>query len=358
MKLIHNYSYSTLLFFKLKKKVLKLFDTKNFNAIIKLLNNERLESFRGKQISELFLLRGNAQSNLKKYDDAINDYSIAIKKYPKNALAFYNRATINVTHKRAYEKALNDFKKAIKCNNNKYIFLYSRISIASILRFKKDFNNSINILDNIILKYPNDAKAYYNRGLTKMEGFINWREAINDFKKFLDLTPSDDSWREYATYYINYIEHRLNENLYKINYYITKIKHLLTVRDTCITHYTSLSVLKKLVFDKSKFRLSEGNFLNDSSEGKELFNFLDPSHNILNTNLKDFQRKVFIGSFVSSSNADNLNMWRLYGKENGTEAAGCSISIDIFNFRNALIDSINKDDEGYNSPKDNIDFFI
>ncbi|WP_165064956.1 hypothetical protein [Desulfovibrio sp. ZJ200] len=69
-----------------------------------------------------------------------------------------------------------------------------------------------------------------------------------------------------------------------------------------VTHYTTLSALKKLVYDESKFRLSEGNFLNDPSEGRELFNFLDPTHQMFSvdkdltylTDLKDLTRADYL----------------------------------------------------------------
>jgi hypothetical protein len=74
---------------------------------------------------------------------------------------------------------------------------------------------------------------------------------------------------------IEYINERINDkDLTVIADLITEIKAVLQINEECITHYTSLFVLKSLILDGSKFRISEGNFMNDPSEGKEFFNFL------------------------------------------------------------------------------------
>lgn len=357
MKLNYKKTYLFSRFVKFKKKAQDLYEAEKFNKIIDLLNTERIQGLGGKQASELYIRRGNAYEGLKKYQEAIHDYSTSLKYHSYDALAFYNRGTVKVTL-REYDAALEDFKKAIS-KNDKLIEAY--IGMASILRYKKKFSEAIDKLDMAIFKDGDNANAYYNRGVAKMLGYIDWPGAINDFKKFLYLVPND-TWQEYANHYISYMEKRINKRaIYYINRWVTDIKNLLRIIDIKVTHYTTLSALKELVFNDSKFRLSEGNFLNDSSEGRELFNFLDPENQIFPTILNDDisrMEKPFIGSFVVDRNKDDLNMWRFYGKEKGVEANGCSITIDKSKFIYDIIDYIDKDDEGYNSPKDDIDFFL
>jgi len=113
---------------------------------------------------------------------------------------------------------------------------------------------------------------------------------------------------------------------------VNKIKELLLFEKGSITHYTSLSVAKALIIDKSSFRLSEGAFLNDTSEGKELYKFL--SFNFFSQKGDDtiaelFTQKPFIGSFVPGDKHDDLTLWRMYGKEEKEEAKGCAITIDM-----------------------------
>lgn len=121
------------------------------------------------------------------------------------------------------------------------------------------------------------------------------------------------------------------------------IKVLLLFQDTCVTHYTGLSVAKVLILDKSKFRLSEGAFLNDTSEGQELFKYLPDIRKSTPKNETvacPFINKPFIGSFVSEKKLDDLTLWRMYGKENKDEARGCALTLDKDKLLESLKESL------------------
>jgi len=118
-----------------------------------------------------------------------------------------------------------------------------------------------------------------------------------------------------------------------------------------VTHYTGLSITKILVLgEKALFRLSEGAFLNDTSEGRELFNFLPSLLPISNksdgTKAKPFTTKPFIGSFVSQTQHDDLTLWRMYGKEDKEEAKGCAITIDSQELLESLKNALTMNDKG------------
>ena len=90
---------------------------------------------------------------------------------------------------------------------------------------------------------------------------------------------------------------------------------------------------QRLILQGSKIRLSEGAYLNDTSEGKELFKFLPALGDISQNSRSDtiaqqFTQRPFIGSYVADSKHDDLNLWRMYGKENKEEAKGCAITLD------------------------------
>jgi hypothetical protein len=125
-------------------------------------------------------------------------------------------------------------------------------------------------------------------------------------------------------------------DLWIIKQLVNRIKVNLWIRkESYITHYTSLSVLKNLIFDDSKFRISEGNFLNDPSEGKEFFKFLKYKPDTFRKTIPSIESvspKPFIGSFVTKDKCNNLNMWRFYGKEKGEEAKGCAITFRAAEF--------------------------
>jgi hypothetical protein len=75
--------------------------------------------------------------------------------------------------------------------------------------------------------------------------------------------------------------------------------------------------------------------MNDPSEGKEFFNFLEyKPYTSCNDgfHLEFFLPKPFIGSFVTKDKHDDLNMWRFYGKEERVEAKGCAITFHMQKF--------------------------
>ena len=113
---------------------------------------------------------------------------------------------------------------------------------------------------------------------------------------------------------------------------VTNIKELLLFSDNCVTHYTGLKTVKALIIDKSLFRLSEGAFLNDTSEGRQLFKFLHEegfiTEKLDDTIATPFAQKPFIGSFVSETKHDDLTLWRMYGKEDKEEAKGCAVTLE------------------------------
>jgi hypothetical protein len=85
-----------------------------------------------------------------------------------------------------------------------------------------------------------------------------------------------------------------------------------------------------MILKNSPLRLSEGTFLNDTSEGRELFNYLSYETTKLNNNdtmAELFIERPFIGSFVSDTKHNDLTLWRMYGKEAQSEAKGCALTI-------------------------------
>jgi tetratricopeptide (TPR) repeat protein len=284
----------------LSKKAEELFKQKKFEDIIALLTDEILEKMMEKEkdkISELYVWRGNAWYNKKNDNKATADYNKAIEINPNYALAFYNRGFAWVI-KKEYDKAIEDYHKAIDIDPN-YASAY--VIKASILRAMKKYDTAIADYNKAIEIAPNYANAYYNRGLAKKENNVDLEGSKRDFEKYLELTADEnDIWSKYANYYIECIDEIIDKKLSVIVGLVAKIKEILLINENYITHYTSLSVLKSLILYSNKFRISEGNFMNDPSEGKEFFNFLEyePYTYCKNGSLSEsFSPKPFIGSF-------------------------------------------------------------
>ena len=339
----------------IRDKVAELIKKEKFDEIIALLSDEVLIK---EKAAELYIYRGNSWYNKKEYDNAITDYDKAIEINPNYELAFYNRGFAWVV-KKDYDKAIADYNTVIKLNLD-YASAY--VIRASIRRAMKKYDLAIADYNKAIEIDPSYANAYFNRGLAKKENNVDLEGSKQDFKNYLDLTADEnDIWAKYANYYIDYINERINDKeLSSIADLVAKIKDVLLIKDDCITHYTSLSVLKSLILDSIKFRISEGSFMNDPSEGTELFKYLKYKPY---TSCKDgflsesFSPKPFIGSFVTKDKYDDLNMWRFYGKEEGVEAKGCAITLRAQEFVEDINNSLPKGEEDYLKYESDINFY-
>ncbi|PKN18041.1 MAG: hypothetical protein CVU71_10985 [Deltaproteobacteria bacterium HGW-Deltaproteobacteria-6] len=128
--------------------------------------------------------RGNAQSKLGNYKQAVADFDKAIVLNPRNAAAFYNRG---LTHHKLgnYKQAVVDFDKAIELNPHNAVFYGNRGLVHNNLgNYKQaiaDFNKAIELS-------PNDATVYCNRGIAYSRLDHN-EQAISDFDKAIELSP-------------------------------------------------------------------------------------------------------------------------------------------------------------------------
>jgi len=298
--------------------------------------------------ADLYLGRGNTWYSKTKYQKAINNYTQAIENHKDFKEAYYNRGLAYFALKE-YDKAVSDYTKVIKLKP-KYAENYYHIR-GNAWKAQGNYNEAIADYTNAIKKNPRFENAYYYRGLARRESKIDNDGSKQDFLKYLKLTSKEnDIGVRYAKYYLKKIEETNDFALSEIIDLVFKIKEILRINEDCVTHYTSLSVTKSLILDYNKFRISEGNFMNDPSEGMEFFDFIDYQPSILNKDddsVVPFSPKPFIGSFVTKDKHNDLNMWRFYGKELGVEAKGCAIKLRTNEFiediKNSLSNEKNKE---------------
>lgn len=144
----------------------------------------------------------------------------------------------------------------------------------------------------------------------------------------------------------------------RINKTIEELKTLLRFSGKNITHYTSISTAQFLILNKSPLQISEGSFLNDTSEGKELFEYLEyDSNSYSNPKEFNFSKRPFIGSFVDENKNNDLTLWRMYGKEKLEEAKGCSITLNSAKLKIELLEKINPNNENNIAKMDDIEFY-
>jgi len=288
---------------------------------------------------DAFIKRGISWDSIGQYDNAITDYNQAIELKSDSVNAHNNRG-VSWGNKGEYDKAIADYNKAIDFKTDSAEPYYNRgISWAN----KNEYDKAIIDFTKAIELKPDYANAYYSRGLT-------WKiksqpeNAIKDFENFLEHTPDrTDIWAKRAKSNISeLLKLQYDIKLNEIDAIIIRIKRLLSINSGCVTHYTSLTAAKAMLLESSSFRISEGSFLNDTSEGRELFKFLElkitPEKGTDDTVAQPFTQKPFIGSFVEEIKHDDLNLWRMYGKENKEEAKGCALTIKV----NLFVEGINK----------------
>ena len=330
--------------------------------------------------SQANYLQGNLYFDEKEYEKARESYEIAIKADPgnssinyalglsfenlkqyKNAIKFYKRVIdLNPDHADSFSGlgnvygALNRHKEAIECyekaiaispDNSDY---YN--NLGSIYYELNDFQSAERFYKRAIDKSQNYNASYYNLAIM-YHASKDYEKALQFYNIYLNLTKaSPDYFTELTQHRLIELEKLKNTDYRAISEVVDEIKGLLLFGGSCVTHYTSMTVSKALILkdggkekensEVSPLRLSEGAFLNDTSEGRELFKFL-PKFPVLEIGSKDaiavlFVPKPFIGSFVTETKHDDLTLWRMYGKENKEDARGCSLTIS----RNGLIESL------------------
>ena len=125
----------------------------------------------------------------------------------------------------------------------------------------------------------------------------------------------------------------LNEKLKGSISTILAVLHIppIELGSTPLAHYTSSSVCNKLFGvvnedDSSSMRIGSSSYMNDPSEGEGLLELLKLQDLELENKTDCSPHNAFFACF--SSRVNDLNQFRLYGKEDGVEASGCCL---VFN---------------------------
>ena len=314
--------------------------------------------------------KGLALYNLGKHQEAIDCYDIAIKLDPFDADA-YNNKGIALRNLGKYQEAIDCYDIAIKLNPD-YAKAYCNKGVA--LDNLGNYEEAIKYYDKSIkLKGADNAITYNNKGgLLYYLG--EYQKALECYEKAIEINPDftlaqanreevlkilEDEDNKYLS--SDYSEHnklfdevteKLSEEpkkhcrkIFNLSLKTLDILQIQTgdIHETNVAHYTSKKVSQILFFDKEKdkngeeikdekgktipipFRLNSVTNSNDIQEGKTLFNYLFENQKIRPQNE---QYVAFVGCFMF--NYDNLNQFRLYGKEKDKEGTGISI---VFNGR-------------------------
>lgn len=268
---------------------------------------------------------GSFYWTLKQNNKAREAYKKSITLDPKLAEP-WNGLGIVYRNLKEYNKAKEAYKKSIALNP-KYAAPWN--GLGNVYYDLKEYEKAKDAYKKSIALDPKFAYPWYNLGLLYNKsgdyehGLKVYKKALQAFKQARKLGIETD----YSKFRIERLEKIITSSKIKdITETVEQIKTLLEAKDKLVVHYTSLSTLKLLLENNNKLRFSEATYLNDTSEGKLLFEKVYENKAIKDKSL--FVAKLFIGSFVPQGISNSLALWRLYGKQNGQEATGVSITLD------------------------------
>lgn len=128
------------------------------------------------------------------YEKSINELTKAINQ-EKKAEAYFNRA-LSFEKQEKFENAVSDYSEALKINKR---YLDAYFNRASLYQQLKQTDKAIKDYGRVIKLSPKDDIAYYNRGLLYSE-LGNKEKAIEDFEMAIKL---DKIWKNELTKKIN-----------------------------------------------------------------------------------------------------------------------------------------------------------
>ncbi|MEI3649727.1 MAG: tetratricopeptide repeat protein [Dolichospermum lemmermannii FEM_B0920] len=134
----------------------------------------------------LYEIRGNILVNLKRYDEAITDFTQSITINPQYPGGYYNRG-VTYSLQEKFAQAIDDYTQAIAIHPQG-IKAYSNRAAAYYSQGKID--SAINDLTQAIAIDSQYATAYYNRGLIYYEQG-NLEEAKTNFKNAIAINPKE-----------------------------------------------------------------------------------------------------------------------------------------------------------------------
>jgi len=136
--------------------------------------------------AELYYLRADAKAKLRKNDEAIDDYSKAIKLKPE--MKYFMGRGLAYLIILNFEGAIQDFDEAVKIDSTNSELYFNRGYSYSVL---DNYDRALSDYSTAIILDSSNAKLFVNRGdLWSREG--QFELAIFDFTKAITLDPDDE----------------------------------------------------------------------------------------------------------------------------------------------------------------------
>lgn len=258
--------------------------------------------------------KGNAYFELKDYVKAINCYD-QITKVDDNYIYTLTKKGEAYLCLGDYNRAQYYFKNATDIDEkNKYAWAGRALSLLILLVNDKNKNKeSYQEIGYCLIKgHVEIVGLIINMDLLEIDNDFShlvFKAMLNGDKHFKN-TVGKSSGSKLEAY----------KDIYVKSLQIVAMLHVdLKKYEGSVAHYTRRGIAELMIVTQSPFRLSAVTTANDPSEGKTLLDYLG----IKEDDTSNYQ--AFAGSFIF--NPDCLNQFRLYGKEDGREATGVSITV-------------------------------
>lgn len=146
-----------------------------------------------KQLSATeYFERAYQHSQVGRKDEAIRDYTEAIRLNPQDADAYNNRGNAYQDGKKDYDRAIADYNEAIRLNPQ---FAIAYTNRGNAYYNKKEYNRAIIDHTEAIRLNPQLAMAHNNRGLAYFNKG-SYDRAIADYDRALQIDPNHQLARE------------------------------------------------------------------------------------------------------------------------------------------------------------------
>jgi tetratricopeptide (TPR) repeat protein len=300
------------------------------------------------------------------FKNAFEKFEIATKLNPNDSFAFYNwgYAILSLAESNKdeslFKNAFEKFEIAARLDPNDAsafynwgVALYELAKIKQNEIFRKNLeifeikSKDIDDTDTLLIKgelyfFSNQtekAMECFERTKKDILGILTFLDKDNGGKMIdtnflhplLDLDNNDGTFFKETTKNLA-LEQKKELDAYKEVYirsiFIISLLHVKYDEEEFVAHYREKDISQTLLFSSNanlnKLRLNAIDYSNDLDEGKTLLDFLygkekRPSDKELN--IEEYE--AFASCFVFDY--DNLNLFRLYGKENGKEGTGLSL---------------------------------
>lgn len=159
---------------------------------------------------DAYMERGFLYDNMKRYDEAINDYLIALKLSGEKNASCFNDIAVAYSKKGDEQKALKYYSKAIKIDANDSVYYTNRgVSYAELGEYQKaleDYEKAIQIDSKNKDAFKNRSTTYWYL-MKKEKDEIKRNEyyqlMVNDLKSSLELDPEDRVARQFLVQRLN-----------------------------------------------------------------------------------------------------------------------------------------------------------